>query len=136
MAESDNKRHIERVRLYAPITASVEEQRITVLDVSEAGARIEHPFPLSTGTSTQMVIDYNGGQVTVECEVVRCKLDKSIIGGTPSYTSGLRFVNPDDPSIDLLIELLHKVVTEDLPARERIVTRKKKAPARRANAKK
>jgi hypothetical protein len=133
MAGSTNKRRIDRVRLYAPISASVEEQRITVIDVSEIGARIEHGFPLSTGSTTEIAFEYHDIRVAIECEVVRCKLDRSVLGGTPSYTSGLRFVSPDDPSVGILLDMLRNVVREDLSARRKIAT-KKKAPAKKAPA--
>jgi len=111
----------------------MEEQRITVIDVSEIGARIEHGFPLSTGSTSPIAFEYNDVRVEIACEVVRCKLDRSVIGGTPSYTSGLRFVSPDDPSVALLLEMLRSLVKEDLSARKKMVT-KKKAPAKKAPA--
>lgn len=133
MAGASNKRRIDRVRLYAPISASLEEQRITVIDVSEIGARIEHGFPLSTGSTTRIAFEYHDVRVEIECEVVRCKLDRSVIGGNPSYTSGLRFVSPDDPSVTLLLDMLRSLVREDFSARKKFATKtkaaKKKAPA-------
>ncbi len=135
MAEASNKRRIDRVRLYAPISATVESQRITVIDVSEVGARIEHTFPLATGSTTLITFKYGELNVAFECNVVRCKLDRSVIGGALSYTSGLRFVRPDDPSVGILLDVLHKVVEEDLGARRRLAA-KKKAPATKAPAKK
>jgi hypothetical protein len=134
MAESTNKRRIDRVRLYAPISASVEGQRITVIDVSEIGARIEHPFPLSTGSATLIIFDYNDVSVGVECEVVRCKLDRSMIVGSPSYTSGVRFVSPDDPAVGILLEMLHSLVWEDLGARRKLAARTKKPAAKKPRA--
>lgn len=128
MAGSTNKRSIDRVRLYAPISASLEEQRITVIDVSEMGARIEHGFPLSTGSTTRIAFEHHDVRIEIECEVVRCKLDRSVLGGAASYSSGLRFVSPDDPSVGILLDMLRSVVREDLSARKKIAT-KKKAPA-------
>lgn len=127
MAGPTNKRRIDRIRLYAPISASIEEQRITVIDVSESGARIEHSFPLAIGSDAEIAFDYNSTQVRVACEVIRCKLDRSVLGGRPSYTSGLRFNDPDDPAVHLLLDILHQVISEDLPARKKIAARKKAA---------
>jgi len=109
----------------------MEEQRITVIDVSEIGARIEHGFPLATGSTSPIAFEYNDVRVEIACEVVRCKLDRSVIGGAPSYTSGLRFVSPDDPSVALLLDMLRNLLREDLSARKKMVT-KKKAPAKKA----
>jgi hypothetical protein len=130
MAGSTNKRRIDRVRLYAPISASMEEQRITVVDVSEIGARIEHAFPLSTGSTSEVAFEYNGVRVAVECEVVRCKLDRSVLVGAPSYISGLRFVSPDDPSVGILLDMLRSLLKEDLSARRKLVS-PRKAPAKK-----
>jgi hypothetical protein len=125
MAGPTNKRSIDRIRLYAPISATIEEQRITVIDVSEAGARIEHAFPLATGSEAEILFDYKGARVRVGCEVIRCKLDRSVLGGKPSYTSGLRFSTPHDPTVAVLLDMLHQVISEDLPARRKIAAKRK-----------
>ena len=105
-------------------------QRITVVDVSEIGARIEHAFPLSTGSTSEVAFEYNGVRVAVECEVVRCKLDRSVLVGAPSYISGLRFVSPDDPSVGILLDMLRSMLKEDLSARRKLVS-PRKAPAKK-----
>jgi hypothetical protein len=112
-------RRAKRVRLFSPIGAKIDGAKVTVVDVSSIGARLEHGFPLNIGSRVDVAFDFDpeGTVIAVPCEVVRCKLDKSIFKDRISYTSGVRFSDPDGPAVVELINLVGRVVKEDLDAR-------------------
>lgn len=110
-------RRAKRVRLFSPIGAKIEGSKITVVDLSSVGARLEHGFPLNIGAHVRVDFDSDDAVIGVESEVVRCKLDKSIFKDRISYTSGLRFTDPDGTAVGELMNLVTSVVKEDLEAR-------------------
>ncbi len=124
MAAKD-KRRTQRVRLFSPITATIDGMKVTVIDVSSVGVRLEHGFPLSTGAGETVVFEYHGAPIPIACDVIRCKLDKSVLKDQISYTSGLRFSDPDAETVMVLIDLVGRVVNEDLSARKLYVRGKK-----------
>ena len=113
-------RRAKRVRLFSPIGARIDGAKVTVVDVSSIGARLEHGFPLNIASHVEVAFDFDaeGTVVSVPCEVVRCKLDKSIFKDRISYTSGLRFSDPDGPAVRELMGLVSRIVKEDLDARK------------------
>jgi hypothetical protein len=113
-------RRAKRVRLFSPVGAKIDGAKVTVVDVSSIGARLEHGFPLNLGTHVEVAFDFDAENtvISVPCEVVRCKLDKSIFKDRISYTSGLRFSDPDGPAARELMNLVSSIVKEDLDARK------------------
>ena len=118
-------RRAKRVRLFSPIGARIDGSKITVVDISSVGARMEHGFPLNIGAHVRVDFDWDEAVIGVECEVVRCKLDKSIFKDRISYTSGLRFTDPDGAAVGELINLVTSVVKEDLEARREYAKKRK-----------
>ena len=118
-------RRAKRVRLFSPIGAKIDGSKITVVDISSVGARLEHGFPLNIGAHVRVDFDWDDAVIGVECEVVRCKLDKSIFKDRISYTSGLRFTDPDGAAVGELMNLVTSVVKEDLEARREYAKKRK-----------
>lgn len=118
-------RRAKRVRLFSPIGAKIDGSKITVVDISSIGARLEHGFPLNIASHVRVDFDWDAAVIGVECEVVRCKLDKSIFKDRISYTSGLRFTDPDGPAVRELMSLVTSVVKEDLEARREYAKKKR-----------
>jgi hypothetical protein len=118
-------RRAKRVRLFSPIGANIDGSKITVVDISSIGARVEHGFPLNIGSHVRVDFEWESSVIGIECEVVRCKLDKSIFKDRISYTSGLRFTEPDGPTVRELMDLVSSVVKEDLDARREYAKKRK-----------
>jgi len=120
-------RRAKRVRLFSPIGATIDGAKVTVVDISSIGARLEHGFPLTVGSHVEVAFDSDteGTIVSVPSEVVRCKLDKSIFKDRISYTSGLRFSEPDGYEVRDLMNLVGRVVKEDLDARREYAKKRK-----------
>ena len=118
-------RRAKRVRLFSPIGAKIDGSKITVVDISSIGARVEHGFPLNIASHVRVDFEWESSVIGIECEVVRCKLDKSIFKDRISYTSGLRFMEPDGPAVRELMDLVSSVVKEDLDARREYAKKRK-----------
>src|SRR5258708_22589130 len=91
-------RRVQRVPLSLPVTGRFGANQVVVVDISVLGARIEHHTPLGTaagdtGTLSFMLEDE---QVTVDCRVVRSRLERLSVGahGLTVYHSGLQFLDP------------------------------------------
>ena len=115
-SEDRNRRRIQRVQLDSPLAAKLERTRVTVLDVSAEGARIEHDFPLVRGRKISLQFFCDGQQVVLGCEVIRCKFEQTERGAI--YRSGLRFSEGEAPSVSLLRDLIAGVIRRDFDARE------------------
>ena len=94
-----DKRRIQRIDLDQPIAATFLSSEVTLVDLSTAGARIEHAAPMKAGRTSRLAFDFQGAPVSVQCLVVRSRLQKSgIHPGAIVYHTGLRFVDPTEAS--------------------------------------
>lgn len=106
------KRRIQRLDLDAPVDARVSGLVVTVLDLSTAGARIEHTFPMKAGQHGQLDFAWNGLDLSLQCEVVRTRLQKSTIKvGVIVYNTGLRFTDPAEDSRAQLRRIVAGIAT-------------------------
>ena len=115
MKAKSERRVIQRIRFDSPLTAKIATNRVTLIDVSATGARIEHDFPLSSGKAVQLSFEFEGAAMHIGCIVARCKLEKS--EGGAIYRSGLAFAK-DDPSLGDIRALIASVVKRDFDARK------------------
>jgi hypothetical protein len=115
MKSKDDRRVIQRIRFDSPLTAKIATNRVTLIDVSATGARVEHEFPLSSGKSVQLEFEFEGASLHIRCTVARCKLENSERGVL--YRSGLAFAE-DDPALAEIRALIASVVTRDFAARK------------------
>jgi hypothetical protein len=111
----DERRVIQRIRFDAPLTAKIATNKVTLVDVSATGARIEHEFPLSRGKIVPLEFEFEGASMHIRCTVARCKLEKGEAGAL--YRSGLAFAL-DDPALGDIRALIASVVTRDFDARK------------------
>ncbi|MFA6955113.1 MAG: PilZ domain-containing protein [Thermoanaerobaculia bacterium] len=109
------RRIIQRIRFDSPLTAKIATNRVTLVDVSATGARVEHDFPLSSGKAVQLEFEFEGASMHIRCTVARCKLEKG--DGVALYRSGLAFAL-DDPALADIRALIASVVTRDFAARK------------------
>ncbi|HYS56216.1 MAG TPA: PilZ domain-containing protein [Thermoanaerobaculia bacterium] len=91
-------RRVQRVRLSLPATGRFGANAVVVVDISVLGARIEHHTALGTaaGSSANLSFVLEDEQVSVECRVVRSRLERFSVGtdGLTVYHSGLEFLDP------------------------------------------
>jgi len=91
-------RRVQRVQLSLPATGRFGANAVVVVDISVLGARIEHHMPLGTaaGASANLAFMLEDEQVSVECRVVRSRLERFSVGadGLTVYHSGLEFLDP------------------------------------------
>lgn len=93
------KRRLQRLDLVPPSDAKLSGLGVVMLDLSTAGARVEHQFPMKAGQRGRLDFSWNGMELSLECEVVRTRLQKSTIkAGVIVYHSGLRFTDPSEGS--------------------------------------
>jgi hypothetical protein len=110
-----DKRRIQRIDLENPLAASFSNSEVMLVDLSTAGARIEHPAPMKAGRQSQLEFDFNGARIRVVCEIVRSRLQRSMVrNGAIVYQSGLRFVDPAEPSRATVRQIVASIVTERL----------------------
>lgn len=109
------KRRTQRIRLYAPLHAAIGDGRVTIIDISAAGARVEHAFPLHVGLGVMLKLTYDGNEAEVSCTVVRSRLDKSVSRDAIVYASGLDFIEGE--GLTALQDIIEEIVGVDFDAR-------------------
>ncbi len=110
---TSEKRRIHRFTFESPHPAKLSGLTVSIVDLSTAGAKIEHAFPLQGGRQSRLEFVWAGSGIFVQCEVVRCRLQKSSLQpGTISYASGLRFTDPGEESRDIIRKLVAELVME------------------------
>lgn len=117
------RRHIARIQLDAPITTKISTWRVTLLDLSLDGARVEHNFPLARGRQLTLHLEQQQRQIEITCEVRRCNLVQR--DGAVEYMSGLHFVAVPPESMIVLREIIADTVRRDFQARRHMLTIKK-----------
>jgi hypothetical protein len=80
-------------------------------DLSTLGARIEHSFPLSIGSTRLLEFELDGERLSLECRVVRARLEH--IDGAPRFCSGVLF-SEEPAGSDTLWGLLASRLIEEL----------------------
>lgn len=112
------KRRLHRLELGPPpVEAMLSGLGVSLLDLSTQGARIEHAFPMKAGQRGQLDFSWNGHDLSLQCEVVRTRLQKSTIkAGVIVYNTGLRFTDPVEGSRVRLRELVAGIVTGRTPS--------------------
>jgi hypothetical protein len=118
------RRHLARIQLDAPITTKIATWRVTLLDLSLDGARIEHTFPLARGRELTLHLEQSQKQIDITCEVRRCNLVKR--DGGVEYCSGLHFTNVPSESMVALREIIADTVKRDFQARRQMLSIKKR----------
>jgi PilZ domain len=108
---SFDKRKARRLRLRRPAPATFASMPVWILDVSETGARVEHSNLLKWGQNAQLEFWWKKDKIRVSCEVVRTDPKPDSSDPERMRTSGLRFCNPRDPSLQHLRQLVGQALT-------------------------
>lgn len=92
-------RRVQRVHLALPVNARFGSHQVVVVDISVLGARIEHHTPIGTptGSVANLAFRWDEEDVSVDCKVVRSRLERFSVGadGLTIYHSGLEFIDPN-----------------------------------------
>lgn len=111
----DDRRTTQRVRLFTPVSASIEEGNVLLLDLSSNGARMQHSFALRVGSEVTLSLDYGTTHIEIDAAVVRCRIQQK--AKRLAYTSAVSFATEDDSIIEAVTALIRDIVRDDLPAR-------------------
>ena len=91
-------RRVQRVHLPLPVTARFGSNQVVLVDISVLGARIEHHLPIgtTTGNSADLAFTWDDEDISVDCRVVRSRLERFSTGadGLTIYHTGLEFMDP------------------------------------------
>lgn len=104
---TEEKRRIPRLTLDEPLVATIADRGVSLLDLSNGGALVEHEFPLKAGGTTTLEFRWDGEVISLACLVVRTRLGRSTSKpGSFAYSSGLRFTDPSDPSRQIVRQIV------------------------------
>ena len=94
----------------------VRARKVRILDLSVAGACIEHNFAMSRGSRVRLQIEWDKKHIALPAVVTRCVLMGYTEGvkGIPIYQSGMEFENPDSNELMALKQLVDAHVTRAL----------------------
>lgn len=109
------RRRIQRINLDHPVSGRLSGMRVTILDVSTIGARVDHTFPLARGRRLRLDFAWEDETISIHCDVTRCLSPKgSGVVQPQGYTSGLQFVEPLGAARAALLRMILAMVTRDL----------------------
>jgi hypothetical protein len=110
------RRRKTRVQLTRSIVARLGAMGAVILDITDAGARIEHFTRLDVGKKARLRFDWQAQSLDVEATVVSCRVHRFAHGddGTTVYQSGLFFSSCDEQNLTMLKELVATVVARSL----------------------
>ena len=94
------RRKSERLLLTPPITGSVEEKPVRLVNIGTLGTTIEHDEELMVGGPKKLRFEWDGEEIAVDCNVVHSEKTANI------FSTGLRFVGGEPPALRRVIETL------------------------------
>ena len=112
------KRRIQRVKFGGGIDGSLSGLTVMIVDLSTVGVRIEHEFPLAVGRRVRLDFTDEGQKITVQCEVVRSKLQRSVLRPDRSivYHTGLRYTDSTEPARDAIRKIVASMLVPESPS--------------------
>lgn len=106
------QRHIARVTLREPISASACGETVRLVDASVRGVRVAHQHLLTDRDRCSIAFDWNGKEIEFVGRVRWTRLQRD--GTAPSYVSGLEISAIDDRSTTALRNLIEAHVRRAL----------------------
>jgi hypothetical protein len=116
MSPSPERRKKKRVRLTRGLIARFGTMGAIILDISDAGARIEHFNRLDVRKRALFRLEWQQKPIEITAQVVSCKVHRFAPGdqGTTVYQSGLFFTDYAGDSASRLRDLANTVVARSL----------------------
>ncbi|HUF17112.1 MAG TPA: PilZ domain-containing protein [Thermoanaerobaculia bacterium] len=111
------RRRLQRIRFPQPLSGRTSQGSLSILDMSLGGVSVEHPYPFAAGRPVRLEFVWNGRTVALHCDVVRCRLVRSSVNGSVTYSSGLRFSQSVAESALTPREMVLQLVTRSLRER-------------------
>ena len=105
----DEKRNARRIHLATPVDASLSHIPVSLVDLSTSGARIQHGNPLAFTAGKRYSLEFicEGESFILRCQVVRSRMEQARATNRQLvYTSGVRFVDLDETSVERLWGLI------------------------------
>ena len=110
------RRKKKRVQLARAIIARFSSTGTVILDITDAGARIEHFSRLDIGRTARFRLEWQGKPIEVDACVMSCRVHRFAHGddGVTVYQSGLSFTEYHGDAALVLRELVATVVSRSL----------------------
>lgn len=109
MRRHDQRRKVERIRLFPPIDGQVNgEFDVQLEEVSLLGARIRHYTPFDPQHEISLSFHWQDKAIDIDCEVVRSYAEP--FGALVVYHSGIRFLS----SIGSSVFHIHQLISEQI----------------------
>ena len=110
------RRKKQRVKLTRGLIARFGTIGAVILDITDAGARIEHFQRLELGRKARFRFDWQGKALELEAMVMSCRVHRFAHGddGTTVYQSGLLFTGFADDAAARLREMVAAIVARSL----------------------
>ena len=110
------RRKKQRVLLSRGLIARFGSMGAVILDITDAGARIEHFSRLELGRKAQFRFEWLGQDVVVQSRVMSCRVHRFAHGddGTTVYQSGLVFDEYTGDAANVLREMVATIVSRSL----------------------
>ncbi len=112
---AQERRRIQRIRLDRPVRGRLSGMRVSILDLSTTGARVEHTFPLSSGRRLRLDFLWEEELISLQCDVTRCIAGQGNGSSVVGYSSGLQFCEPALTSRESLKNIISEIVMRELP---------------------
>ena len=112
----EERREFQRLTIDPPISASLGDFPVTVLEIGVLGARLQHEGELPEQYADLRFTD-EGRDIVLRCEAVR-----TFPGRDKGNESGVRFLSAVDRSGDHLREMLARLVRREFAVRRRVPT--------------
>lgn len=108
------RRRIQRIRLDRSVKGRLSGMRVSILDLSTTGARVEHSFPLSSGRRLRLDFLWEDQLISVNCDVTRCTAEHTGSAKSIAYSSGLHFSDTAVASREAIKNVIAEIVMRDL----------------------
>lgn len=110
------RRKKQRILLSRGLIARFGTTGAVILDITDAGARIEHFVRLELGRKARFRFEWLGNEVSVEAVVMSCRVHRFAHGdeGTTVYQSGLSFAEYTGDAAAVLREMVATIVSRSL----------------------
>lgn len=109
----EERREFQRLRLDPPISGTLGNTPVTILEIGVLGARVHHVDPIEQKDAA-LRFTHRDQKIDLRCEIVRSLEARSASGG---FESGLRFLAAIGESGDRLRAMLGDLVTREMQNR-------------------
>lgn len=117
---SPGRRRFPRVRVLGKVTVKISLQEISLLDLSEAGARLEHPGRFPGQTICSLHLPSPHGDIPLTCRVVHSAVSRTVLSPdgerTVLYKSGVEFLGLNEETLPALRQFLEILRTGSDPS--------------------